>query len=446
MRLRLLRFYDAITNSFWFVPALMALLAAAAALGSVQIDRLISDDTISNLNWIWSGSASGARSVLATVAGSVMTVVSVVFSITITALAQTSSQYGPRILRIFTADRGNQITLGTFIATFVYCLLVLRTVRSVEGSSFVPDVSVTVGVAMAIASLSVLIYFIHHVSQSIQAEHLIAGAHAEFQHVLRHVFPEQIGQDKEEAGEVREQNHALMEFANRIDWESAHAVMGHRHGYIQRIDDAELMQVACRHDLVIHLEHRPGDFAARHGRLLLAWPAAHVTKQAAKELSACFSVGPNRTPHQDVSYPLQQLVEIAVRALSPGINEPFTAMTCIDWLGGALGSVARCTLPSRYRLDDRGRLRVVAHPLSFEELTAVALDPIRTYGREDPDVMVHLLETIGGIVPHLHREVDRQALIRHTRLIGMDAQEVANSADRARVEQCHRKVLQTLAT
>ena len=138
MKLRLIKIRDSLADSFWFLPALMALLAAGLASGSVAIDEALGDGWMRNVSWVWAGGAEGARGVLSVVAGSVMTVVSIVFSLTLTTLAQTSSHFGPRVLRNFTSDRGVQFTLGTFIATFVYCLLVLRTVRSVEESAFVP--------------------------------------------------------------------------------------------------------------------------------------------------------------------------------------------------------------------------------------------------------------------------------------------------------------------
>ncbi len=199
MKLRLLSLYDTLTDSFWFLPALMALLAGGAALGSVALDHKIGSEWVQDIGWVWSGGADGARGVLSVVAGSIMTVISIVFSLTITTLAQTSSHFGPRVLRNFTSDRGVQFTLGTFIATFVYCLLVLRTVRSVEESAFVPYLSVNMGVLLALASLAVLIFFIHRVSQSIQAENLIAEVGEDFQRSLSTLFPERIGQPQSDA-------------------------------------------------------------------------------------------------------------------------------------------------------------------------------------------------------------------------------------------------------
>jgi uncharacterized membrane protein len=439
VKLRLLQLYDALTNSFWFVPSIMAVLAAVTALGSVALDQKLNDDFITSAGWIWSGSATGARSVLSTVAGSVMTVVSVVFSITVTALAMMSSQFGPRILLNFTSDRGNQITLGTFIATFIYCLVVLRTVRSVEESPFVPHLAVTIGVGMAITSLAVLIYFIHHISQSLQVEHLIAGVGHEFQQLLPLIFPQRIGHDKEEVEKGKEK------LSNGIDWDDACIVVATDNGYIQRIDDTRLMKIACEWDLVVQLERRPGDFVIDGSILLKSWPSIRMDEGTKQRLADCFSFGSMRTPYQDVRYPLQQLVEIALHALSPGINEPFTALSCIDWLGASLRSVATRVIPSTQRYDHNKVLRVIAHPFHFEELAAIAFDQIRLYGCSNPDVVIRLLDTIGGIAPHLSRDGDRQTLIRHVTLIREDAQQITNLVDRQRVDRHLRQVLLQLS-
>jgi uncharacterized membrane protein len=437
MRLRLQRWYEAITDSFWFLPALMAILAAAAALGSVELDHSLGDDWVRAVGWVWAGSADGARSVLSVVAGSVMTVVSIVFSITITALAQTSSHFGPRVLRNFTADRGNQFVLGTFIATFVYCLLILRTVRSVEETSFVPYLSVNFGVALALASMAVLIYFIHHVSQSIQAENLIAEVGGDFQRLLPVLFPERIGHEDKRVDEQQDESNGT--------WEEATIVESADNGYVHRLDNAQLMRLACAHDLTLRLDRRPGDFVTRESPLLRVLPPSRFNRDLEGKLRACFSLGTHRTPYQDIGYPLQQLVEIAAHALSPGINEPYTALTCIDWLGASLRGVAGREIPSPMRRDNGGQLRVLARPLTFRELSNTAFDQIRLYGAQNPEIAVRLLDTIAELAPHLRREDDCEALLKHAQLIGQDAQKIGNESDRRRIEEHLSNALRALA-
>lgn len=434
MRATFIKIYDTVTESVWFVPASMALLAGGFAFASVALDRRLGDQWALDIGWVWAGSADGARSVLSVVAGSVMTVVSIVFSLTITALAQTSSHFGPRVLRNFTSDRGVQLTLGTFISTFVYCLLVLRTVRSVEELRFVPFLSVNVGVALSLASLAVLIYFIHHVAEMIQAENLIAGAGAAFQDALPRLFPEQLGRTSPAAVPPPEET-----------WRDAPSILSRANGYLQRIDDQRLLQLAVEHDLCCKLDRRPGEFVSRAAPLMRVLPRSRLTPELDARLRACFGLGSYRTPYQDALYSVQQMVEIAAHALSPGINEPFTALTCVDWLGAALSGVASRELPSPLRNDERGQLRVVARVWSFPELVHASFDQIRFYGANNPEVMVHLLGTIGAIVPHLRRDADREVMKLYVRLIGESAAQIINTTDRQRVTQRQQATLRSLS-
>ncbi|MGZ8195688.1 MAG: DUF2254 domain-containing protein, partial [Methylosarcina sp.] len=429
MKLQLIKIQDNLADSFWFLPALISLLAIAAALGSVAIDQAIGNEWLQDMGWVWSGGAEGARAVLSIISGTIMTVVSIVFSLTLTTLAQTSSHFGPRVLRSFTSDRGVQVTLGTFIATFIYSLLVLRTVRtqqSIEASSFVPYFSVNVSILLALASLAVLIYFIHHVSQRIQAENLIAEVGMDFQNLLPNLFPEHFGQPQGNGKNALKQ-------PEESQWQTAHLVVSPDTGYLQGIEEEQLMRLAKRYDLVMKLEKRPGDFVTSHSPLLRIVPSSRISYQIDHRLRACFSIGRHRTPHQDVLYVVQQLVEIAVHALSPGINEPFTALTCIDWLGASLRSMAERELPTSLRQDEEGRLRLIACRRNFEEMVHAAFDQIRLYGASNPDVMMSLLRVIADIAPVLRSETDRLSLRRHAQLIGEDAACIVNETDRRRV-------------
>jgi uncharacterized membrane protein len=427
VRLRLLQWRDALAGSFWFVPLAMALVAGAAALGSVALDHAIGEDWVRRIGWVWSGGADGARGVLSVVAGSSITVVSIVFSLTVTALAQTSSHYGSRVLRNFIGNRFVQFTLGTFVATFVYCLLVLRTVRSVEESSFVPYLSVNVGVGLALASLGVLIFFIHHVSLAIQAETLVAGIGEELERTLPVLFPERAGESASGAASV--------DLPDPVDWEAAADLQAHSSGYVQAVDDERLLALAAEQDLVLKLDARPGDFVARHARLGRVHACVPAREPDCEALRECFTLGSRRSPQQDALFLVHQLVEVAARALSPGVNEPFTALGCIDWLGAALRGFAGRELPAGVRVDAQGRVRLLAPALDFEQAARASLDPIRRFGAADPEVMLRLLQVIASVAPALHRDRDRAALVRHARLIDEDAERIANPSDRQRVTE-----------
>lgn len=424
MKLRLLRLYDILWDSFWFLPAMLAVAAGLGAVTTVSIDHALGDEWSRKVYITWSGSAEGARGVLIAVAGSIMTVVSIVFSMTVSTLSQTSSHFGSRVLRNFTSDRGNQIVLGTFIGTFVYCLLVLRTIRSVDGSSFVPHLSVNVGIILALTSLGVLIYYIHHVSQSIQAENLIADIGCDFQHALTNLFPEQIGEDTE-SGQA----------PDKRQWELAWTVLSEDNGYLRRIDEELLMSLATKHDLVFRLEKRPGAFVLKHTPLIKVLPGGPLQNDIEHALKKSFILGRFRTPHQDASYSLQQMVEIAGHALSPGINEPFTALTCIDWLGASIRGIIERDMPSAIRRDKHGNVRVISPPIRFDDIVALSFNQIRYYGASNPDIMVRLLDLIIELAPLVRRPSDLACLANHVGLIEHDSRQIANPADRQRVSE-----------
>ena len=425
MKLRLIKLRDKLADSFWFVPAVMAVLAVGFALGSVAFDHAIGTGWIKNIGWVFAGGADGARSVLSAISSSVMTVVSIVFSLTIATLSQTSSHYGPRVLRNFTSDRRVQVTMGTFIATFVYCLLVLRTVRSVQESTFVPYLSVTIGVVLALASLAVLIFFIHYVSQSIQAENLIAQVGEDFHEMLETFFPEKLGEDL-----------ARKSPPDPSYWQDARRVDARESGYLQRVDEEALMELATRHDLQLQLAKRPGEFVGKGTPYLQLLPPTNTGQEIDDALRECFSLGTYRTRYQDALFSLQQLVEIAAHALSPGINEPFTALTCIDWLGTGLRGVLRRDLPAPDRYDTKGNLRVLVPAVTFEEFARSAFDQLRVYGASNPDVVMRLLNMIASLAPDICRANDRAVLRHHVQIIGADAaDQLKNEHDRTRAAE-----------
>ena len=205
------------------------------------------------------------------------------------------------------------------------------------------------------------------------------------------------------------------------------------------------MRLATEHDCLFKLEKRPGNFVASGSPLLRVLESSPLSTQRQSALRACFILGRHRTPHQDALYSVQQLVEIAAHALSPGINEPFTALTCIDWLGASLRGVAERELPTPLRHDKAGHLRVIVDTLDFEKIARAAFDQIRIYGASNPDVVLNLLRIIVEIAPVLHRATDRDVLIQHAQLIGTDAAQIENEADRQRVEQRLRDTLHALA-
>ncbi len=400
MKTRLLSWWEALRTSFWFVPSLMALAAAGLSAGTIALDtNSVGKKLADSVGWLWSGGAEGARTLLSTVASSMITVAGTVFSITIAALTLASSQFGPRLLRNFTRDLGNQLVLGTFVATYLYCLLILRTVRGVNEGNFVPYVSVTCGMLLAIASIGVLVYFIHHVANSIQAESLVALIGEELRRSITRMYPPHQDERNEKQPEA-------------IPPTPASTVWAEAGGYVQDIDRDGLLAAAEKDDLLIRVLRRPGDFVSCGDALLQVWAGKDgLSENQVARLRGAFGLGPRRTPTQDVRYGVRQLTEIASRALSPGINDPFTAMGCTDWLVDALAEAARHDPALGCRLGADGEPRLLEKPVDFAELAHLSINPLRAYGASSVMVVIHLLHSLARLVAQVDRAEDRATLL-----------------------------------
>jgi len=399
MKARLITVWEQLRSSFWFVPSLMAAAAAVLAFATIALDEQVRFAVVRELGWIYTGGPDGARSLLSTVAGSVITVAGVTFSITIAALSLASSQFGPRLLRNFVRDRGNQLVLGTFIATFLYCLLVLRTVRGNDDLVFVPHVSVTIGVVLAVASMGVLIYFIHHVSVSIQADHVIAAVGHELDGAVDHAFP---ASDEHDEGPPRLQAVPVPVHE--------YPIVADDDGYVQVIDTSALVRLATKCGCVFQVVCRPGDYVVAGDTLAYSQSQQLETEQA-DTLRQSIVLGSQRSYIQDFRFVMNQLVEIGVRALSPGINDPFTAISCINELGAALCRVAERPTPSQHRCDEVGNLRLILQPVTVVELNNSVWRPIYTYGRSDAMVTLRILDMLATILQHTHDAEQQAALL-----------------------------------
>jgi uncharacterized membrane protein len=418
----------------------MACLSVALAFITVAIDERTSDEWLQSMRLTYTGGAEGASGVLETIAGSMMTITGVVFSMTLVALTLASSQFGPRLLRNFMTDKSNQLVLGTFIATFLYCLLVLRTVRHAEEDYFVPHLSITLGVLFALVSIGVLIYFIHHVSVSIQADEIVARVGAELIEGIERLFPEHIGLGDSGSGI----DEGSADIPASFD-EQARPVKAAGDGYIQFIDPDALMHLSTQENLLLRVAKRPGHYVTAGISLVLVWPGDRVNEDLSKKVNEAIILGKQRTPAQDVEFAVSQLVEIAVRALSPGVNDPFTAIRCVDRLGSALFRLAGRAIPSPYRRDKQNQLRVIAPPVTFPAVVEAAFDQIRQNARANASVTIRLLETLAVVAGSAIRPEDRAALLRQAKLIALGAREgLPEMEDRRDVEDRMQEVSRAL--
>ena len=428
-------YFDLLRTSYWFVPSLMTLLAVGAALGAVRLDEVADWERYQGSRWIYMGSGEGARQLLATVAGSMITVAGVVFSITIVALTQASSQFGPRLLRNFIRDRGNQVVLGTFIATFVYSMMVLRTVRGEDSGDFVPHVAVTVSVLLALASVAVLIYFIHHASVSMQAPTIVANVGNEVVASIDQLFPEKIGSHRDARHSELEERFAADGFGK-----DGYRICANDDGYVQVIEYEDVIRRAKENSLQLRFMVRPGHFVVRGSLLCLS--KTGISEDDAKHIRDSVVLDGQQTAAQDLEFVVNQLVEIAVRALSPGINDPFTAVNCVDHLTRGLCRLAERKVSGLHR-DEPGKFRVIIYPLRFSDVLDTAFRQIRQYGRKSAAVLIRMLDSIPAIMEHVHRPEDLSALHHHAKLIYQAAAELPQEADQRDVRERYDRVIKT---
>ncbi len=428
---------EALRTTLWLVPTLMVVAAAALFVATYALDRAAADGVVRLPNWINTDGADAARSVLIGLAAAVITVAGVVFSITILALTLASQQFGPRMLRRFIRDRGTQFTLGAFVATFVYSLLTLGSVSNQRGREFVPNLCVSGALSLTLGSVLVLIYFIHHVATSIQLTSVVSEIARDFQTTLDELFTEAAQND---VGARRRPGLSVAELLVRLDQEGA-TVPATSSGFLQAVGHGRLVRIASSSEAVIRLLNRPGHFLVEGRPVAVVWPA-EAAPSVAQALARAQVVGPHRTLTQDVGFAVDQLVEIALRALSPAVNDTFTALNCIDWLGDGLCKVSARRLPDGIYRDGRGLVRLIDPVITYERLVKGTLDKIRQAGRGMPAVYIRQLQNLEKVLQYATGEEQRRVLISHADMILRAANEsVSEQNDCLDVQSAYHQVV-----
>lgn len=419
MKARLLTWAENLRQSFWVVPGSMAVVAVLLAFGTAWLDRKHLKEVDSEFWWLFTAGPDGARALLSTIAGSTITVAGVVFSITIVALSLASQQYGPRLLRNFMKDRGTQMTLGTFTSVFLYSIIVLRTVRGDAFSLNVPHISVTVAIALSILALGVLIYFVHHVSSSIQADVIIARVGAELDSSILELVK---ADDDENGGELPN--------SPEREWATVRAT---HDAYIQAVDHDSIVEEAGRRDAYVELCRAPGSYVFCGAPLMKVSPPHEA--EDAEWVRDNIAVGNVRTPTQDVRFSLHLLVEMALRALSPSLNDPFTAISCIDRMSAALAQAGSFRMRKGVWRDGEGTARLSIPPVGFEDLVVDAYTQIRQSSTGIHAVAVHLLESISEVIVVVVDPLHRRVLVEEARKV-IEDQDLDGMvpADRRRLE------------
>ncbi len=388
--LRLEAWRERARESFWTVPLLGVLLAVAVGGTLPRLELRVES---LQMPWLFDGGPDAARSVLSTIAGSMITVTSLTFSLTVVTLQLASSQFSPRLLRSFLRDLRNQAVLGLLLATFTFSLLVLLTVRTQNdrGPGFVPELSVSVAVLLVLTSVMALVWFIGHVVAVVRVGRIMADVAAESVELL--------GRETDELVASAACDGVLPE-------PGGEAMRAGRSGFVQTIDVAAIGRWAHESDAVVHLCVPPGAWVVR------GTPWAFVEGAEAEDVSVALSLGPERTSQQDVGFGLRQLVDIALRALSPGINDPTTAIDAIGHIGDILVTMSERHLGAMTWADDSGDIRVHAARPTFADHLEVACGQIRRFGAGMPLVMGALVDTLGAVGSGIDDRGRREAILR----------------------------------
>ncbi len=402
--------------SLWFVPGLMILFSIALALVLIEVDSSVKLKWLVDYPRIFGLGADGSRGMLTAIASSMLTVAALAFSLTLAAVTQASGQFTPRIFRNFMRDRANQFILGYFVSIFAYCLIVLRTIRGADEVKFVPSLAVLCGLVLAIGGVLVLIFFIHHIADSLQITTILNNITDETKQAVRRMYPQEMGDEAVEG----EQNATWLS----KDVKSWRTIPAREAGYVQDVDIDGLLEFAAANRILIQMRRGVGQFAGRGATIAEIAPEVEppnrepeIGRKKSEQINGFFTIGRHRTIEKDVGFGIRQIVDIALKALSPGVNDTTTAINCIDNLGEIVAEIARRLMPAKLRSKDNVP-RVITLAPDFQEYVETAFDQIRISGKANFAIFERLLTTVSFVAECTGDDSRRRVLCRQIELIG----------------------------
>ena len=414
----LINFVDRVRDSFWAIPTGLLFSAGLLALLTLWLDTHPSLTTkFGHVVGMNIESISSIRTLLSTTAAAILGVAGVSFSITIASLTLASQQFGPRLIRNFIRNRFIQTVLGIFIATFFYCMLTMQLSTVFADDEYRPLISLITVLLLTLANLILLVLFIHHICVSIQVDSVINDVAEEMYFRADLIFSEDIDQ----SAQISSQQLHTLESTFTLDPTKLNA---NQDGYITFIHYERLLQWAEQHDATIKVVHRAGDYVFKGSELLLV-STDSIKEVDLSEIQGFVNINRTRTPEQDLEYTLRQLVEIALRALSPGINDPFTAMTCIDRLGSLINFVGHRPMPPQVLADSNGISRLLIDQTTYKSLVEASFNQLRQNTQGHVDVPIRLLETLTRLVELCQSESHATELSKQAELI-MDGTKAEN--------------------
>ncbi|MEO1544928.1 MAG: DUF2254 domain-containing protein [Pseudomonadota bacterium] len=416
MKTQLFALYYKASASFWLLPAAFSVAALLIAPLMLRLDEVVAVKSVVEQYGGPRLTVDGSRQILSTISGAMITVSSLILSMTLVALTMVAQQLGPRVIQMFLADSVAKITLGTFLASFIFSMLTLGATGTGANGDFVPLLTTYTSVALALAAFGLMIHFIHHIATSIQADVVVTRLGDDLNAAI---------ENERNRGDECRKWLSDDEIADERNILSAHQkeITAARSGYVEAIDEGEMLNAAKDSDAQITLLCRPGHFVlSGHVIASVSGQNRDVAKDLPDHIQSAIAIGSTRTRLQQVEFELNAMVEVALRALSPGINDPFTAMTCIDRLSDALSRLAQYEKLNRALYDGTGTPRVLFYPTPFSHYMDTAFHPIRQYGASDTGVLLQLLTALEALCVSAHNEGHRRSISQHANLVLQSAE------------------------
>lgn len=387
-------------GQLWIIPLFLSALALGLAYWILTSGAsFLEVRDVGGFRWLYGGDAGSARDLLSSLLSGLMTMTSLVVSVTFVILTLAANQLGPRLISTFMGDRQIQTVLGLFLGTILYVLVILRSLDETLGTEGVPHVAVTVGSALTVVCLFALLFYVHKIARAIIADSIVARVAGDLNDDILSMLPAEPDGTERAAPDLTKPRVGTVS----LD----------RSGYIQVIDYDRLVALACREDAVFQVNVRAGHFVLRNGEHVVVHAGRSLGGNAVQAIRAAFMVGGERSSAQDLEFSVRQLVEIALRALSPGINDPYTAIAVIDRLGAALEEILMRPLQQSVWRDEEDELRVVAQRSDVQGLIDAAFDAIRQAARGMPAVLIRMADVLGQLAPVLRSREAQAAVAQH---------------------------------
>lgn len=422
--------------NLWIVPLKMSLAAVALFAITITPDMLAAYHVIHLPDWFTMGGIDDARAILSAMLGCVSTVLALIFSVALLVLSMVANLFGPRLLYRFVQDWVTQACIGLFMGAFIYVFLVFLVTHKDEHTSFIPQVSLITSWFLVLAAFGFLVFYSHRVAVLIQNPDAIGRIVDDLRRAVE-LAPYGKSEPHLQKLEASEAHRTMSDSA---------AMLSPASGYLQEIHHRALVSAAAKAGALISVPFRPGQFVLQGETLAFISPASKLASLTPL-VSRSITMGRHRVLSQDLEFGVAQIVEIAIRALSPAINDTFTGIASVDLLGGALTILAETPQCSGRWFDTNGKLRLQVRPLLLPRLVKQAFDQIRQAAADNPAVLIRLLSTIGRLAPKLQRAEDRSALVEQAAAVW----ETANTRplvkmDREDIEAAWQKTRTALAS